>query len=102
MKKIFVIICAVLFLAVSCSTENKGYGYNVKSEIPASSVPDTSAHPQAKKESWAARAEARYMDLYDLNGKKVDWCRVLKGEFDGRTWYVFTDREGEFCVIEAK
>ena len=105
MKKIFVIICAILFLMASCSTENRGYGYNVKSDIPVSSVPDTSTHPQ-EKASWATRAarnnEARYMDLYDLNGKKVDYCRVLKGQFDGHTWYVFTDREGEFCVIEAK
>lgn len=105
MKKIFAIICAVLFLAGSCSTENKGYGYNVKSDIPASSVPDTSTHPQGKTSFWEKfkiNEEARYMKLYDLDGEEVDYCRVLKGQFDGRTWYVFTDREGEFCVIEAK
>lgn len=100
MKKIFAIICAAA-LAVTCSSENKGYGYNVKTEIP---VTDTSSHPQ-EKESWKARAaranEVRYMDLYDLDGNKVDWCRVLKGEFDGQTWYVFSDRQGEFCVIRA-
>ena len=105
MKRLLTLI-ALIFLLGSCgSNQNPGYGYNVKSEIPASSVPDTSTHPQ-EKESWATRAarntEARYMDLYDLNGKKVDYCRVLKGTFDGHTWYVFTDRGGEFCVIEAK
>ena len=101
MKKIFAIICAAA-LAVCCSTENRGYGYDVKPGIP---VTDTSFRA-LEKESWrdrAARANVvRYMDLYDLDGNKVDWCRVLKGEFDGRTWYVFSDRQGEFCVVEAK
>lgn len=100
MKKIFAIICAAA-LAFSCSTENRGYGYDVKTEIP---VTDTS-YRSPEKESWAARHaranEARYMDLYDLDGKKVDWCRVLKGEFDGHIWYVFSDQTGEFCVIRA-
>jgi hypothetical protein len=106
MKKIFAIICTALFLAVACSTENKGYGYNVKSEVPASSVPDTTTHPQEKISSFwdkfKINEDARYMKLYDLNGEEVSYCRVLKGQFDGRTWYVFTNREGEFCVIEAK
>lgn len=101
MKKILIAICAVLVLMGCVQDKNRGYGYEVKTEIP---VTDTLTHPQ-EKESWATRAarntEARYMDLYDLNGKKADYCRVLKGTFDGHTWYVFTDREGEFCVIMA-
>ena len=104
MKK-YICLCICILLALACGPDpNRGYGYNVKTEPPRNSVSDTASRPQ-EKESWAARAarnnEARYMDLYDLNGKKVDYCRVLKGQFDGHTWYVFTDREGEFCVIQG-
>lgn len=99
-------LCVCILLAFACGRDsNRGYGYETKpsQDVPAPPADDPSVKP--KKESWWERAakanESRYMDLYDLNGNKVDYCRVLKGQFDGHTWYVFTDREGEFCVIQG-
>lgn len=103
MKKFLLVVCTILLMCACGPNPNKGYGYNVKTNIP---VTDTMPHKQGKESWWertARRAKASRMWLYDANGEEVmHYIDAYKGEFDGKSWYVFLDGEGRMTVIENR
>ena len=103
MKKFLLIVCTILLMCACGSNSNKGFGYDVKTTIP---VTDTIPHKQEKESWWgkvSKRAETTRMWLYDVNGEEVmQYIEAYKGEFDGKSWYVFLDGEGRMTVIENR
>ena len=90
MKKLFLIFS--LFVVLSgCSSDNKGYGYDTN--------PNKNSDYQLKIEATKERRDAKRMKYYGRTGIKEGELGAYKGEFDGHTWYIFHNRNGESTVV---
>ena len=101
MKKFILLLS--LFIIISCSgNQNRGYGYNTRTEIPAESVPveqyDSTSTPVKKPtKKWYEKHEARIMKLYDASGEYWTYINAYKGKYDGVEFYVF--KNGESTIV---
>ena len=97
MKKFILLLS--LFIILSCSSnQNRGYGYNTRTEIPVESAPveqiDSSSTPVKKStRKWYEKHDDRIMKLYDTSGEYWTYITAYKGEYDGVEFYVFKNDE---------
>lgn len=98
MKKIFVIICAILMMCACGPDPSKGYGYAVKTEIPVTMPPDTVTKVQR---AVSHTQDAHTMNFYDLEGNYRTYISAYKGEFDGYTFYLFLDSHDNVIIIKG-
>ena len=95
MKKLILILSVLLLVA--CSGGNRGYGYNVKTEIPTQ-TPQTNTNTQKSEgffERTSRRERERTMYLYNPSGDSYGASiYVYKGTYDGHDFYVFQDGDG--------
>ena len=95
MKRFLILVLTLLFIA-GCESGNQGYGYSVK---PENTVSQQS--PSEKKQStYRSRWEAHTMKIHGLDGTPQGDIQAYKGEFDGKTWYVFIAGDGRMAVVE--
>lgn len=98
MKKIFLIICAVLMMCACGPDPSKGYGYNTKTEIPVTTPPDTVT--KAKRPTTHVQ-DSHTMNFYDLEGNYRTYISAYRGEFDGHTFYLFKDSNDNVIIIKG-
>ena len=94
MKKIILILFAMLILSCCSNTSNNGYSYGTSSPQSMNKSSEGDIFDRVTE-----RRNRITMYLYDTKGTMVSSCSVYKGQFDGHTWYVFYDNLASPSVV---
>lgn len=92
----------VLSLVVSCGPDqSKGYGYNTKTEHPETVPSDTVSRKTDRNGRPQRKQTSHTMNLYDLDGNFRTYISAYKGTFDGHTFYLFKNANGDIQIVMA-